>query len=281
MTEYDEETLHHVQQLELMILKDFTEVCAQNNLTYFAYAGTGIGAVRHKGFIPWDDDIDVCLPAADYDRVLAVFEEKYPQRYEIINAEKNPKYPLATSRIMLKGTQFCEESLRNLPLNLGIFLDVYALDTVSENEKEFRRQARRAWFWSHLRLLKLIPRPYIVYHGWKGRIVKAVTYAAGALISLLPISLEKCIAKEKAARRMHFGEPWKRIAFMCDTKPYDSVWSREDVYPLQQLEFEGMMINFPANLHWHLSVFYGDYMQLPPKEKRKNHYPARLDFGRW
>lgn len=121
MKEYDDETLHHVQRLELMILKDFIKVCTEHNLTYFAYAGTGLGALRHKGFIPWDDDIDVCLPAADHDKVLRIFEEQYSDKYEVINAQKNPQYPLPTSRIMIKGTQFCEEALRDLPLDLGIF----------------------------------------------------------------------------------------------------------------------------------------------------------------
>lgn len=281
MKEYDDETLHHVQCLELMILKDFIKVCTEHNLTYFAYAGTGLGALRHKGFIPWDDDIDVCLPAADHDKVLRIFEEQYSDKYEVINAQKNPQYPLPTSRIMIKGTQFCEEALRDLPLDLGIFLDVYSLDTVSEGEKAFRKQARRAWFWSHLRLLKLIPRPFIVFHGWKGRLIKAATYTVGTLVSLLPISLERCVAKEMQVRRMHADKPWKRVAYMCDTLPYDSSWTYDEVFPLQQLEFEGMKVNFPANLHEHLTKFYGDYMQLPPVEQRKNHYPARLDFGTW
>ena len=282
MTEYDDETLHHVQQLELMILKDFINVCSEHNLTYFAYAGTGIGAVRHKGFIPWDDDIDLCIPSNDYHTLISVFEEKYSDRYEIMNADKDPKYPLSTTRIMIKGTQFCEEALKDLPLNLGIFLDIYPLETVSENDQEFRKQARRAWFWSHLRMLKLVPRPFILNNGWKSRIIKAVTYTAGTIISLLPISLKTCISQENKAKSLHSHEEPKRLAFMCDTNPYKSVWSYDEIFPLKQLDFEGMKVNFPANLHEHLTQFYdGDYMQLPPVEQRKNHYPARLDFGRW
>lgn len=281
MTEYDDETLRHVQRLELMILKDFIDVCNSYQLTYFAYGGTGIGAYRHKGFIPWDDDIDVCLPVADYDTLLQVFEEKYSDRYEVINAQKNPHYPLPTSRIMIKGTQFCEEALKDLPLDLGIFLDIYALDTIPDDDKAFRKQARTAWFWSHLRLLKLIPKPYIIYHGWKGKLIRAIVYTAGFIVSHLPISLESCVAHEMHARRKYANRPWKRIAYMCDTTPYNLVWTKDQVYPLKQLEFEGMMVNFPANIHEHLTEFYGDYMQMPPVEQRKNHYPARLEFGRW
>ena len=168
-----------------------------------------------------------------------------------------------------------------MPLSLGIFLDIYELDPISDNEAEFRKQARRAWFWSHLRLLKLIPRPTIVYHGFKGVLVRAATYAAGALVQLIPISLERCVENETRARRMYMDTPTNRIAYMNDTTPYNLVWTHDEVYPLKQLEFEGMMVNFPANIHKHLTAFYGDYMQMPPVEQRKNHYPARLEFGNW
>lgn len=281
MTEYDDETLRHVQRLELMILTDFIDVCKRNSLRYFAYGGTGIGAFRHKGFIPWDDDIDVCLPAADYERLLQVFQDEYADRYQVMNAHIDPHYPLATSRIMIKGTQFCEEALKDLPLDLGIFLDIYALDNVPDDEKLFRRQARSAWFWAHLRLLKLIPKPYIIYHGFKGSLVRAVTYTAGWIISHLPISLEYCVKKETEARMRYAHIKTNRIAYLCDTNPYLLVWKWSDVLPLKHMTFEGMDVCFPANIDEHLRAFYGDYMQMPPENERKNHYPARLEFGKW
>ena len=276
------ETIRKLQLKELESLRVFKEFCQKNNLLFYFCGGCCIGTLRHQGFIPWDDDIDLCIPSKDYHTLISVFEEKYSDRYEIMNADKDPKYPLSTTRIMIKGTQFCEEALKDLPLNLGIFLDIYPLETVSENDQEFRKQARRAWFWSHLRMLKLVPRPFILNNGWKSRIIKAVTYTAGTIISLLPISLKTCISQENKAKSLHSHEEPKRFAFMCDTNPYKSVWSYDEIFPLKQLDFEGMKVNFPANLHEHLTQFYdGDYMQLPPVEQRKNHYPARLDFGRW
>ena len=97
MTEYDDETLRHVQRLELMILTDFIDVCKRNSLRYFAYGGTGIGAFRHKGFIPWDDDIDVCLPAADYERLLQVFQDEYADSC-LLYTSPSPR-DLSTSRM--------------------------------------------------------------------------------------------------------------------------------------------------------------------------------------
>ena len=118
MREYDEETLKHVQRLEMGILRDFIDVCKENNLTYFALAGTGIGALRHQGFIPWDDDIDVGLPRKDYEKLLEVFESKYSDKYTIGNAEHFENYPLMTTRIMIKGTKFIESTFLGLNKSL-------------------------------------------------------------------------------------------------------------------------------------------------------------------
>ena len=73
---YEPEILKQVQQMELEILRDFMDVCEENGLRYFGFAGTGIGAIRHGGFIPWDDDIDVAMPRKDYDRFMNVMERK-------------------------------------------------------------------------------------------------------------------------------------------------------------------------------------------------------------
>ena len=78
MKEYDEATLKKVQQTEMEILRDFIKVCDENNLTWFGDAGSGIGAIRHKGFIPWDDDIDVMLPRKDFDKMIEVIKRDYP-----------------------------------------------------------------------------------------------------------------------------------------------------------------------------------------------------------
>ena len=93
MREYDEETLKRVQQTELGILKDFMALCDKHGLTYFGIAGTGIGAIRHKGFIPWDDDIDIALPRKDYEIFLKLARKYLSDRYIVLNCETNENYP--------------------------------------------------------------------------------------------------------------------------------------------------------------------------------------------
>ena len=125
---YEPEQLKHLQKLEMEILTDFKRICDENNLIYFGYAGTGIGALRHKGYIPWDDDIDISMPRKDYERFMELVTEQMGDKYEVLNTETDINYPLATTRLVLKGTKFREYSMKDVDCNWGIFLDLYALD---------------------------------------------------------------------------------------------------------------------------------------------------------
>lgn len=279
--EYDAETLQRLQKAELEILKDFIAICEKHHLTYFGIAGTGIGALRHKGFIPWDDDIDVALPREDFEKLLTCVEREMGDKYLIMNTERYPDYPLMTARMTLRNTRFKEEALKNINAPLGIFLDLYPFDKVSDNVKEARRQARDAWFWSKILILRSIPFPMLGFGGWKAKAVHAV--CGGVHLFLAGFHIPKQWIYHRAYQaetRYNHYEKTKRLNFFCDTKPYMNLYYVKDIYPLQKLQFEDIFLNFPHNLHRNLTGMYGDYMKLPPEEKRKNHYPHELQFAR-
>ena len=279
MRTYDTETLKHLQQVELMILKDFVDTSEANNIRYFGFGGTAIGALRHKGFIPWDDDIDVCLPAEDFNKLLDIYDKEWSEKYSIMNTERDINYPFPTTRIMLKGTQFCEEALAPLPLDLGIFLDVYCFDNVSDDEKEYQKQAFDAWFWSHMRILVDVPRPVILADGIKGKLLKAAVTMGRGVCKLLHLSTQKMYEREQEARNRFAHVKTKRIAYLHDTDRFVNTYPVDEVFPVDKLDFDGIQVAFPNQNDKFLRMLYGDYMQMPPVEKRKNHYPARLDFG--
>lgn len=277
--EYDEETLKRIQKTELEILKDFMELCDRHGLDYFGIAGTGIGALRHKGFIPWDDDIDVALPREDFEKFVRYADEELADKYLIMNTEHYVNFPLMTTRLTLKGTQFKEEALKNIDAPLGIFLDIYPFDKVSDNPKESKKQARASWFWSKLLILRSIPFPMLGFRGFKAKLVHAACAVIHFFLALFHVS-KKWIYKKayEAETRYNHYEKTERINFWCDTTPYMNVYKVSDIYPLQKLPYEDVMMNFPANMHENLTGMYGDYMQLPPEDKRKNHYPYALSF---
>lgn len=278
---YDDETLKHLQHCELEILDDFLALCEREGLSYFAWGGTGIGALRHKGFIPWDDDIDIALPSSDLERLIEIVNEEYKDKYIMMYAGYNINYPLPTVRMMLKGTKFREPSLLSADCELGIFLDLYGFDSVPDGAIAYYRQAFGAWFWSHLRLLKNVSDPIILQKGIAGAIIRRVCSLASKILMLPMFSSEKMYARELSYRNRYRNKKTRRIAWLCDTSPFSSTYLQEEVFPLKVLEFEGRALCFPRCIEQQLTEFYGDYMTMPPADARKTHFPAQLDFGEY
>lgn len=279
MKEYDDESLSRVQQAELEILKDFVALCEKNNITYFGIAGTGIGAIRHGGFIPWDDDIDVAMPREDYNRFVEIAKSEYMDRYYIMNGEEYENYPLLTTRWMMRGTRFVEETFKKIDCPLGIFLDIYPLDKIPDDDKLFRKQARQAFFYSKLLILRSIPFPILGFKGIRAKIVHAICGLVHIGLRVCRISKRKLYLKcVEISTKYNYLETSKRIDFLCDTSAYINIHNTEGMFPLEKIKFENIMLNFPGNIRENLTQAYGDYMQLPPVEKRKNHYPYILEF---
>ena len=280
MKEYSDIELKKVQAAELMILKDFVSVCEENGLKYFALAGTTLGALRHGGFIPWDDDIDVGLLRADYDRVLEIFKRDFADKYTVVNGDGFSGYPLMTTRIIKNGTKFVEDSLKNIKCPLGIFLDVYAFDNAAKDEKARIKQTKKTWFYSKLLILKHIPFPVLPFCGIKKKLCHCVTFLAWLFLNVFFVSHKYLYNKCKKYSTMYNGEDTGIYGYFCDTDGFSQTMSSNDIFPLRKMKFEDTEIYFPNESEKMLTAIYGDYMQLPPIEKRKNHYPYILDFGK-
>lgn len=276
---YDPQTLKKLQSIELSILKDFLWLCQKYHLTYFSFAGTAIGALRHQGFIPWDDDIDVCMPRRDYQKLIRAVKKEFPDRYQVMNAEECEAYPLTTTRLMLRGTQFREEAFRDLDCDLGIFLDIYPFDPVPDDERAYKRQAFEAWFYSKLLILRCIPEPVISQTGWRAAVLRTACRGAHYLMKACGISRRGLYRRCRRAMTRYHGVPTGRISYLCDTNRFWNTIALEDLYPLRQEPFEDVYLNFPKNIEKMLSQMWPDFMTLPPVEKRKNHYPYKLEFG--
>ncbi len=279
MREYDTKTLKRLQQIELEILDDFMAICKRYQLEYFGFGGTGIGVLRHRGFIPWDDDIDVALTRKDYDKFIEVAQREYSHKYTILNAQTDPNYPLATTRWIVNGTKFREYSMKDVKCDLGIFLDIYAFDNVPDDDKLMRKQAKEVWFWNKLMILRSVPFPVLGFHNWKAKLIHGICAVVHYAMKLCCISKKWLAKKMLQATTRYNHQDSKRLAYYCDTNPYTNMIEKIQLYPLQELEFEGRKMTFPKEMHDMLTILYGDYMQLPPVEKRKNHFPYELDFG--
>lgn len=277
--EYDAETLERLHRTQLEILSDFIKICNENQLDYFMGWGSMIGVIRHKGFIPWDDDVDVAMLREDYEKVIRIIEEQWSDKYTILNTEKNPSYACSVTHLQKKGTRFVTYNARNLKVDTGICIDIFQLDNVPDDEKLRNRQIRKAWFLGRLLYLSENPRPIIPLKGISKALASAVCFCAHYGLRLFRIRPEKIYRSLQKNAVRYNQEETACVAAMFDNIPAKSVMKKEDIFPLIEMPFEDTYVKIPKNYDRYLTSLYGDYMQLPPVEDRVNHCPYILDFG--
>lgn len=254
-----------LQVKELGILKEFIRVCKKYGLRYYLFGGTLLGAVRHQGFIPWDDDLDICMPRPDFEKLLTLRHE-FQSPYFLQDYHSDPSYTYLFAKLRDSSTTFIEAVFNMHNFNHGIYLDIFPLDGVRYKEKK-----------RPVRSLK----PYVMWvlwwltylgHFWMKPTKKNWWYCGVFyLISIifLPFNignwltrLMKVWAKNKDYEKCHTVGVYHTMYFNQDTFPKD--WFGEGV----KGTFEGLEVNLPTKYRDYLTRIYGDYMKLPPKEKQ-------------
>ena len=259
-------TLAEIKQTELEILLEFDRVCRENGLKYSMCAGTLLGAVRHQGFIPWDDDIDLCMPRPDYRKLIALNKEKklFPGYYRLCCFEDgtldSPYMKIVDRRTRIREENYTQKDVKCL------WIDIFPVDGLPDSMNETRRLYRKA-----LLLCKLSVAT-VVHAGYgKTRIKRIlkplVVTPAARLIGRRRIGkmLESIAAKNPYENRRFCG----MITWAWDG-PGQRV-KRKDFEKLTELSFEGHPIYAMSCWDQHLRGVFGDYMQLPPEEDRITH----------
>lgn len=277
---YDDETLKKIQKVELDMLDDFNQLCEKHGIDYFAVGGTTIGCVRHQGFIPWDDDIDLGFTRKNFKKFLKVAEKEYGSKYSLLNFEKDSKYPLMTTRWVKNGTVFLEECFKDVKCNFGIFLDLYCFDNIPDNDFKMRMQGFWAWFWSKWMILRSVSTPVLYQDGWKKKIILLICRIINGVLNFFHIKPDTFYWKAQKHIRKYEHQKTKRVAYMFDPKPFMSIINKSDIFPTKKVPYESMYIRVPKNVEVYCKSRFGDYMTLPSEEKRHNHMPYKLDFGK-
>jgi len=261
----DQDTLVKLHSVMLEILNEFVRICEENNLTYFLAYGTLLGAVRHEGFIPWDDDIDVAMPRNDYEKFINLCENNNDSNYYILSN----KCPINTYYHYITFAKFCKrntiyaETTRNEGDFCGIFIDIWPYD----NTYPLLAPLQTALIHSGHKLYRMKTYTSSVYKSRKH--LKLQSFLKKLIPTWFCISFYKFTIKLCCIYNKHNTE---YISFFSDWWSYKKVlMKRKDIFPLCKLKFGEKDYYAPNNYDLYLKIKYYDYMTLPPVEERKTH----------
>lgn len=259
---YIESSIREVQLLELSILNAVVDICEKHNIRYYLSCGTLLGAVRHKGFIPWDNDIDIEMPIKDYRRFLRIAKKELPDNLFLKNYKTCKGYNEMWTKIGVNGTTSLPIVLKDWDMHWGISLDIFPMAGLYENTILSSLQHRLLNF-----CRTLLSKEYVVAvhpDELSGNQKLQLLYKIPRFIRTSLCSLFSYFIMKNPRRSKRLSIVSYRIAFPINIQAYE---------PPSKVLFENTFYCAPGNSHQVLSSMYGDYMTPPPKSEQGSTEP--------
>lgn len=250
--------IKELRGIQMEILDEIHSFCERRGITYFLSCGTLIGAVRHKGYIPWDDDIDLYMPRDSYERFVSEYKDS-SGRFELMEPRKTKRYVYTFAKLVDVRTSMVETWYDNFPI--GIYVDIFPVDYVTENMRK-----RKFLFW----LKKNIFRIYIDKRMRLLRDCNPWHVFKRIVCRLLPVS-SSCL--NKWLRRIAYHKhTTNTVCNMTEMGPsIKGCFCASCIDGSVEIEFEGKKYKTMKGYEEYLRHTYGDYMKLPPVEQRQTH----------
>ena len=267
---YTNEQLKKIQDIEIEIAREIVRVCEKNDISFFTIGGTTLGAIRHNGFIPWDDDMDIGMCRKDYDRFLSVAPQQLSNGFIIQHYQFEQRTPTYHAKVMKTGTQFVESYAERIAIPHCVFVDIMPFDNIPSDQGEVNKYRRS---------VKRTHQLFIAKSVWKTSLTRGVKkYLYTVLriilhILLKPVPKKYLYKKLEQELRKYNGIETERMSsrglevFECN---------KMDVFPTVKHQFESLVLPIPRNAERLLKHQYGDFMKLPPENQRVGHAPKIL-----
>ena len=269
----DDKTLRRVQLMQLDIAKEIKRICQEQNIKFFLAGGTLLGAVRHKGFIPWDDDLDIGMLQSDYEIFCQVAPKYLSNKYKFINWHIDERYGLSFGKVYKVGTVF-QESKSYANNTNGIYVDIIVYHNAPTNPASQQKLINQLNFLERLILMKNHYRPWMDNNkiNWKKRFM------------YVPIQLlAKCFTRSYLIKKhMELTNAQPISEFLYEQLgPYKvPMFKRRWFEKVHCVAFEDTQFPIIEESDSYLRSLYGDYMLLPPENERENrHQIVKLEFG--
>ena len=263
-----DQILRRLQLTQLEILQVIDAFCKDNCIQYSLYAGTLLGAIRHQGFIPWDDDLDICMERSEYERFLRTWESQVPEGYLLQNKENTPLFTQSFSKIRKEHTTFLQYEWERGRYHTGIFVDVFPIDRMPSNAV---KRALFQWKAMHYQLLTrefVPPKASVPVKMVSNLILKAIPKKRREQARERDLSFLESFHDASSPRAAI-----ETLASIRMSLPADLMDQYVDC------KFEGEQFPIFKNWEGYLRCKFGDYMTLPPESERTwKHHPIILDF---
>lgn len=269
----DDMLTKQIQNAMFEMLIDIDKVCLENNIDYFLCGGSCLGAVRHNGFIPWDDDVDIAMTREAYNRFVEIFDEKLGDKY-ILNAPNYSKESISRfPKILKKDSVYVTGDTTNPDL-CKLFLDIFILENIPDNKlhKLIKGVICNAleFISSQVHFIKNTSiQERKMYKKYDANSYY-VRFLIGKIFSIFSVSAYNNLI-DKIIR--HNNEKSKMYGFPTGRKHYfGEILPKETFFPTVRMPFEGYMLPVPGDYKCYLTNLYGDFMKIPSEDKREHHY---------
>ena len=258
-----------LQEIELENLRMLMEICEKNHLRYYLIGGSLLGAMRHGGFIPWDDDIDVGLPRPDYNRFVQIAKSYLPDHMDIKTMTSDPNYKCYFTRLINNKKKIYWDHGQYTAV-IGVWMDVFPLDGLPKNRLLRKLQVFRVKL--NKALYKFTQIDYVTTNRTNRPLSERVLIRFAQLTHIGKLmDADKRLKKlDRAVQRYDYDT----CAYAWN---FSGCYGKREIVPHIQLggsrtaQFEGMQVSIPEAAEAYLTSIYGDYMKLPPEDQRKSH----------
>lgn len=261
--------LEHLHRVILEIIKDIDKLCQAYEIQYYLLGGSCIGAIRHKGFIPWDDDLDIIMTPENYSRFVEICKTRLDMNKYVFQ-EGLVDWPLNFSKLRLKGTVLHEMEDDYADKNMhGIYVDIFCLDNVADND--------------FLAKIQYVFAKYYLCYQLASRGYKNTTFKKKILMVLsspLRIGFVRRFVVKQATK--YEKVQTSRYGFFYGRTRFKTAITPKYIYGTPKyVQFEDTWLPVPEHYHEYLTQMFGDYMQLPPAEQQKGLHLISVDFGEY
>lgn len=263
------EGMEDLKKVQLELLIEFDKICRENKLNYQLFSGTLLGAVRHSGFIPWDDDIDVCMLRKDYEKFIEISKGNINQKYFLQTFETDKFYMHNYAKLRKNGTLIIDGGWPGLEMHRGIFIDIFPMDKVAPEKIVAKIQKQLLFIIKKIKPFK----SESVYTSSRNKLFK---YVKIIIFNLLrPFSLQTLNRLQEKISRIYQNQNtvYSTALSHLDNSLYHShMIENDDFYNTIEVEFEGHLFPAPKNYDLVLTRNFGDYMTPPKSNDQKPHH---------